>query len=272
MVNRERLIESGWKQGILLAPDDARLKANAHYEVPDDARLLIVSQTCDLVQGSFESEPYFEVLCIRSLDREPIGNYLGGKNSRRIEFSHEITGDGISHWYALPYERHLINRKLLLDDLKPGSLLHDEQKLKMILRWLSRRYTRTAFPEAFVSRIETRKGPIGKRFSRLNPHISNVFVSVTPFAELDDDDEYGMEIILVMDAEKFDDTEQYELCDDIKKQLEYQLGECDGIKVDDISIESTASITIEDLKGYLEWDYSYLSFREPDEAAIPVDI
>ena len=270
MANRECLIELGWKQGILLVPNDERLKKNAHYEISDDARLLIVSQTCDLVQGSFESEPYLEVLCIRPLDRESIGDYLGGKNSRRIEFSLEITEDGISHWYALPYERHLIKRELLLD-WQPDFSIDDEQTLKMILRWLSRRYTRTAFPEAFVNRINVRKDPIGKKFSRLNTYIKNVYVRLTPFDELDNGQEYGIEIILVMEAEKFDDTEQYELCDDIKKQLEHQLGECEGIKVDDISIESTASVTIEDLKGYLEWDYSYLSFREPDEAATPVD-
>ena len=271
MTNRERLIELGWKQGILLVPDDAHLKENAHYAVPDDARLLIVSQTCDLVQGSFENEPYFEALCLRPLGQEPDGGYLGGKNSRRIEFRLNLAGDGITHWFALPYERLLIKRGLLLD-WQPDSSIDDEQTLKMILRWLSRRYTRTAFPEAFVSRVDVRKDPIGKKFSRLNTYIKSVYVRLTPFDELDNDQEYGMEIILLMEAEKFDDTEQYELCDDIKKQLEYQLGECEGIKVDDISIESTASVTIEDLKGYLEWDYSYLSFREPDEAAMPVDI
>ena len=117
MVNRERLIESGWKQGILLVPNDERLTANAHYEVTDDDRLLIVSQTCDLVQGSFENEPYFEVLCLHPLNQEPDSGYLGGKNSRRIEFSLNPLGNDISHWFALPYERHLINRELLLDYL-----------------------------------------------------------------------------------------------------------------------------------------------------------
>lgn len=201
MANRERLIESGWKQGILLVPNDERLKENALYEIPDDARLLIVSQTCDLVQDSFKSEPYFEALCLRPLDQEPDGGYLGGKNSRRIEFSIDLGEGGITHWYALPYERHLINRELLLDDLRPGSLLYDEQTLKMILSWLSRRYTRTAFPETFVSLVDVRKDPIGKKFSRLNTYIKSVYVRLTPFDELDNDQEYGMEIILVMEAE-----------------------------------------------------------------------
>ncbi len=270
MGNREHLIEAGWKQGNLLVPDDSLFKENALYEIPEDARLLIVSQKCDLIHESFESEPFFEVLCLHPLNQEPNGGYLGGKNSRRIEFSLNTPGDDITHWFALPYKRHLINRELLLER-QPESSLQDKP-MKMILAWLSRRYTRVAFPESFVSRINTRKTPIAKKFSRLNPLISNVFVCVRPFEELDDANEYSMEIMLVMDAKKFDDAKTYRLCDTIKNELEYQLGECDGIKLDDISIESTASVTVEDLKYFREWDYSYLSFREPNEAAMPVDV
>jgi len=272
MANRERLIELGWKQGILLVSDDELLKGNANYEMPNDTRLLIISQTCDLIQGSFENEPYFEVLCLHPLKQAPNGGYRGGKNSRRIEFSFDLTEDSVNYWYALPYERHLINRKLLLNKLKPSSLFLDEQTLKMILCWLSRRYTRTAFPESFVNRINTRKKQVGGKFSHLNSHISNMYVRIYPFTELENYNQYDMEIMLVMDAEKFDNVEQYEQCKNIKNQLEHQLNQCNGINVLDISIDSTASITIEDLKGYLEWDYSYLSFRDPNDAAAPIDI
>lgn len=270
MGNREHLTEAGWKQGKLLDPDDSRFKENALYEIPDDARLLIVSQTCDLIQESFESEPFFEILCLHPLNQKPDGAYLGGKNSRRIEFSLDPPGEDITHWFALPHNRHQINRKLLLER-QPESSIQDKP-LKMILAWLSRRYTRVAFPESFVKRINTRKKPIAKKFSRLNPLVSNVYVRVTPFEELDDAKEYSMEIMLVMDVEKFNDTKAYRLCNTIKNELDYQLGECDGIKVDDISIESTTSVTIEDLKTFREWDFSHLSYRETDTAAMPIEI
>jgi len=141
----------------------------------------------------------------------------------------------------------------------------------MVLAWLSRRYTRTAFPENFVKRVNTRRTPIGKKLSRPNPLVTNVYVSLNPFNEQEEDKEYTVEIILVMDAEQFDDEEKHQMCNKIGEELESQLKKCDSILVEDIRIESTANITIEDLKGYREWDYSYLSFRDSDNAAMPIE-
>lgn len=271
MDDRERIIELGWRQGILLKPEGDRLAQNALHNVGYDDLLLIVSQNCDLVQGSFENEPWFEVLCIHPLNGEPNGGYLGGKNSRRIEFSTTAFGDNSGNWYALPHERHLIDRQLLLEDIGPTESI-DDQTLKMILSWLSRRYTRVAFPEAFVQRMDARKSQIGKKFARLNPLVANVYIRLDPFEEIGTEDSYTVELILVMDAKDFDDQEKYQQCEEIRKQLEGQLAKCDGIEVEDIGIESTADVTIEDLKGYREWDYSYLSFRDPVNAATSIQI
>lgn len=270
MGNRDSLIALGWRQGCLVKADDDRLRHAAHYDPPDDALLLVVSQTCDLVQDSFECEPYFEVLCLRRLSEEPAKRYLGGKNSRRIEFSlSEEDGD---HWYALPHERHLIDREVLLEGLPIEGTIQSDQLLTMLLRWLSRRYTRTAFPEAFVSRLGRVNDKIAKKFARLNPHVSNVYVRVKPFCEVGGDSDYSMELLLLMDAQKYDDKEVYGVCEKIKNELETQIDSCEGILVNDVSIESTADLTIEELKGFLEWDYSYLSFRDLDDAAPPLSV
>lgn len=271
MDDRERLIGLGWEQGLILKPVDGPLIENALYPVEDDDLLLIVSQTCDLVQGSFENEPWFEVLCLHSLQRDPNGGYLGGKNSRRIEFNAAILKGRPANWCALPHERHLIDRRLLLEGVEPAGVI-DGETLKMILNWLSRRYTRTAFPEAFIQRMDARKRPIGKKFARLNPLVANVFIRLEPFEEIETEHTYTVELMLVMNADDFDDPDKYKLCEAIQNELEKQLDQCDGIEVEEILIGSTADVTIEDLKGYREWDYSYLSFRDPDKAAAPLDI
>lgn len=256
---------------MLLKPGDERLVKRVHYDCTSDDLFLIVSQTCDLVQGSFESEPWFEVLCLHPLDTVPDGNYRGGKNSRRIEFELPASGSNSGNWYALPYERHLIERRLLLEgDIHPtGSI--DDQTLKMILSWLSRRYTRTAFPESFVQRMEAQK-KIGRKFAKLNPLVTNVYIYLSTFEEILPEKSYTIELMLVMDAKDFDDLEKYQQCAKICNELENLLRKCKGIDVNDARVESTANVSIEDLKGYQEWDYSYLSFRDPANAATPIEI
>ncbi len=271
MDDRERLIELGWRQGVLLKAEDGWLTENAHYDITEGDLLLIVSQTCDLIQGSFENEPWFEVLCLHSMDRDPGGGYLGGKNSRRLEFSVDVDGTASRHWYALPYERHLVERTFLLDNRAPDTLL-DSHNLGMILAWLSRRYTRVAFPEEFVKRCKAREKQLSKNFSRLNPLVSNVYIRLTPFEELSDEQEYTIELTLLMGAVDFDDPEKYAKCGEMAKSLEDQLNKCPGIQVEDVVVESSADLTIEGLRGYRDWDYSYLSFRDPDNAATPAEI
>ncbi|MEN8130519.1 MAG: hypothetical protein ABFS45_10075 [Pseudomonadota bacterium] len=273
MPHRSRLIELGWRQGALLSLDiDGHLINDAHHEIPDDARLLVVSQTCDLIQGDMDREPYFEVLCLYPIDREPGGDCADGKNSRQMEFSCTVNGHDAKHWLAFPYKRHLVDRRMLLDH-EPQSFLEDERALAMILSWLARRYTRVAFPEAFVEQINQpkRRSPISKKFARLNPFIANVYIRLEPFREITENESYKIELILVMDSEKFDDSAHFDKCTEIKNQLEYQLSQCDKIEVIDINIESTSGITFDDLKGFREWDYSYLSFRDPDESEMPHD-
>lgn len=271
MPNRKRLIELGWKQGILLSAADVALRRGAHYKIDDTDRLLIVSQTCDLVQGSFEREPYFEVLCIHPLGHSPSGECQGGKNSRRIEFSLG-SADQLSHWYAQPFERHVLSRESLVDGRTPGDAIDDDNVLTMILHWLSRRYTRTAFPETFVDRLNAKKKEIAKKFKQINPYVSGVYIRLTPFDELDSGSNYEVEMILVMEADRFDDVKQHRACAEISKQLEGQMAKCQGLEILNVELESTASLTFEQLKGFREWDYSYLSFRDPDNSAAPTNI
>jgi hypothetical protein len=271
MPHRSKLIELGWQQGILFAPNtDERLTKSAHYSIPAEALLLVVSQTCDLVQGDMEREPFFEVLCLYPLDRELRGDCADGKNSRELEFTCQLQGHAAQHWLAYPFKRHLVDRRMLLDH-EPQSFLENTHTLTMILNWLARRYTRTAFPEDFVEQINQpkRRKAISKKFSQLNPYISNVYIRLDPFQEISGDEVYEVELILLMDAEKFNNPTLFDNCTVIKNQLEYQLNQCEKIEVTDINIESTSGITFDDLKGFRDWDYSYLSFRDPDKSEMP---
>jgi len=66
---RKSLIDKGWRQGVLIKKiDDTRFHAFAHIDLGEDALYLVISQTCDLINPSFDDEPYFEVLRLTPLE------------------------------------------------------------------------------------------------------------------------------------------------------------------------------------------------------------
>ena len=270
MANRDRLIAKGWKQGTVLRTIET-LTRDARYDTDENDLLLIVSQTCDLVMDSLETEPYFEVICVRPLHRLPDGNYAGGKNARRLEFSYEFENIRTPNWSVVAHERHFVDRNLLQENVDPYDVIDDEQILHMLLRWLTKRYTRHAFPDTFVKRFRQKEDGFKKALKRLNPLISNIFIMLSPCFE-DIDQEYGVNLILLMPSDNFDDAEKHSACSEIKNQIETLLNSCDGIYVEDINVESMADVSLEYIQGFLDWDYSYLSFRDIDPSPVPIEL
>lgn len=266
MPSRDELIDTGWRQGVLLPADlPGEFTALAHYEPGSDYRLLVITQTCDLVNGSLEHEPYFEVLCLRRLYREPDGNYLAGRNSRRIEFR---AFDDQSAWYALAHERHVIDRGCL-DGIKPDPGLSNELRtLRVLTRWITKRYNRRAFPEAFEARVKPSRA-IPRKFQQLE-HVRVVYVKLDPTGEANSDTDYVLDIVLLLDHDKFESPEIHRQCSQHASELEIALNTCDGISVNEIRLEPTTGFTIEEVKTYYEWDYSYLSFRVAEGPAEPL--
>lgn len=270
MAYRNNIKNNGWKQGIILKADHVLLKKDVHYDIDNDCFLLIITQDCDLLN---ESEPYFEVLCLHPLQDSPNNEYAFGKNGRRIELSIDISNGETAHWYCKPYERHLLPSSLLTT-LKGVKKYEPQEKIvKMILNWITLRYTRLAFPDTFVGRLKKPTNNLKKLvkcFSRLNPYVCNIYIAMDSFEELDENRNYNIKILLPMRPNQFDDSEAHKICQEQKNILEDLLNKCEGINVDEIYIASTADITIEEIMEYRNWDYSYLSSREPNNESSPI--
>jgi hypothetical protein len=264
---RKSLIDKGWKQGVLTKKiDDNRFCAFAHFDLGDDALYLIISQTCDLVNPSFEDEPYFEVLRLTPIEGEPSPVALGGKNSRVIHF--QIGAEyGAQSFQSLPYERFFIDRTMLLDHDPEGFL--DEGTCGMVNAWLSKRLVRTAFPDKFDQRWKERRKQIEKIIKRLKL-VKDIYIAIEPFSELDDGMDYEVALYLLLDANDFDDAGIHAEYTKHKDALEVQFNQCPNIDLLSIDLISDAEFTVRELQTLRRWDYSYLSYREPEEHAAPV--
>lgn len=263
---RDAFIENGWKQFCVLRPNDHEsLCAHAHIDVDEQNYLLVISQTCDLV-NDVEKEPFFEVACLRQLGNEPSPANAHGKNSRRFELSLTINGAS-DNYFLLAHERFLIKHELL-SGLKPFDVIEDSLIKDELIGWITARYSRTAFPDSFVDRLRPQISKIEKSIRKLKL-IEGIYVQISSFEELKEDESYNISIILLMEADDFDDEQKYEQYEILRKEFEEKIGKCEGLELESVDLVSNAGITVKELQEFAFWDYSYLSYRDPAEHALP---
>ena len=266
---RDTLIARGWRQGslIIVAPNDD-FKKFAHCDLTDDDVFLVVSQTCDLVNPNFDIEPFFEVLRLTVIEIAPKTEYLGGKNSRQLHFQEQLAGK-VTTFCALPFERFFVDRQLLMTISPDGALSDDIRDTVSV--WLSKRFVRTAFPDSFDKRWKGRIKQIERVIKKLK-FVKDIYIKISPFGELDDAEDYIVEITLLMDNDFYSDSSIYAQYDEYKKELDDQFSQCKGIDLQVVELRSDADITLRELEALSRWDYSYLSFRDPGEHVEPSSI
>lgn len=261
---RAALIKRKWRQlAIVRYKDICTVKPPVYISVDNDSLLLIVTQTCDLINPSFDLEPYLEVIQLRSLEGELHAQFKDGKNSRRLEFT--IEGSKLNgNYYLLPSDRFLIRRETLLN-LYPVECINNPKLIKVIPNWLASRYNRTAFPDSYDSRWKFRRDKIENIIKKLHL-VEDIYIRLDQFDELPEGKDYVVDIILLMDANDFDDANTNKKYEELKRKLENQFNSCKGLNIESIDLVSNASITLKEIDSYYIWDYSYLTHRNLDSS------
>lgn len=253
----EEIRGKGWAQGAVIAPEAARaLVFRVPMVVEDDAVLVVISQSCDVVQPSLEKEPWVEVLkarCAQATD----GNFAHGKHPRTVQF--ELEG---VRYEASCHDRSVFPREELAK-IEPDKRRLTEHTIAMLADWISKRYVRPAFPDELNRRIDVERSEIGKVLKKYGGPISQILLHHTPDDELPrNQGDYTILLKLVMAQDDYADRAKKETALKAVLPLEKALKACPGIKVADCSLSSESGITLDDLRYSAPWDFDYLTHRQ----------
>jgi len=259
-----------------LCPDDRRHLADLDWS---QVTLVLVSQDCDICADE-GIEPYADALPFVPLqpgavDRD--AQCRGGRNPRRLVL--DLPGRGPM---AAEQWRRLRIPKPALHGLQPtGQIPTDDATC--LRRWLGRRYTRAAFPDAFNNRLDASR-KIREKLERLWASADAQQVSGIYIRFVDQDDKPGDREILTPD-------ESYHIvvrvtypvgldpatgnaivapdikasADKVLESFDTLLDSLDGIDMDDGKPVPETDFTLHDLRFYLRFDRD---FRSNDAAAI----
>lgn len=261
---REQLIERGWGQGVILDPDAIAPKHN------DVVGYLVLTQTCDCINSSFDKEPHLELLPLKEVTGNPDKSIANGRNPRMIQF--QIHRGGQNYWVEATISEIITVPRSAHESYHFSALLEIGSSLDAIIAWRVARYARTAFPETFVGSFRAISSKFGKRIERLikskedDQFIRSLLLSLEPFDDLEEGDVYEFQLLLVVHPNVLgaegNAQELKLLAEDLTKILEkverFYEPECRVISMKDM--------TLLQREAYLDFThYDYLSFGEEDE-------
>lgn len=219
----EVIEKNGWRQGAVVKQEDIAFLTGDEI---DCDYVIIVSQSCDVTNGSLITEPSVEGVLARKISSVN-GDYTYAKNARilhayitlRGEVG-KVQGDSFVE-RKVPLELKAIEKitfpRARLQEIKPNSnAVLVNKELDSLVSWLAARYSRPAFPTEFNNRLANAdpKKKARKAAKSLNSKLSGIYVEIEPNCDIPKGQNYRVNILGLVHA-------SYE--GDIKREVEPSL-------------------------------------------------
>lgn len=258
------LLKSEWRQGAVVPHDllpDGILPASA----ATSAKLIVLSHDCDLVNESYEAEPYVELLvAVPKETKDRNGVLFNGRNPRKLQFLAQENGE--ERLYEIDiHAKYRVDRRILEKGRKDASITIPQRDVVTIGKWASRRYSRPSVPSAFMDRIKPVKDKILRKMKRDGEDIVHVAMAFNTVEELADDKTYQVILWIVVEPDVCENDEQEQRAIGVVSELRKLLVQCKGIEIEDADLRKTSDVSLFDWQKLIRFDLDYLS---PDSEPI----
>lgn len=253
---RQTLIDAGWRQGAILAPGPFGHK--------DAFAFLVLNQTCDCINPDFEKEPYFELLPLTKVAKNPDTRLKNGKNPRLIHFQVQENGEDI--WVSAR-----ITDIFQFERAEHASLVFAshfalaQAALKDLIEWRAQRYVRAAFPDSFEKAFGLLTKEFGKIMEQHESDIDSILISISPFEEIDEDERYEVQLHLMVVPSLMGQSDKLESLKSAADQIEKLFATSSAFDSPKCGVTSLGEMTLWKARSFLDFSrYDYLSFGKED--------
>lgn len=191
---------TAWRQGDLIAPDDAVALGLIESTQRNTHRVIVISHSCDIASAD-SVEPRVETL-IGVVVQEAAATSRNGHSIRTLHLHAEASQTTEWIQYGI-LDRRDVPKPDLLSCEPWTEHRHPGDQRALLRRWLAQRYSRSEFPDAFINWLK--ESGVGDGFEKLGKRYSAALVGI--YFDLDDDSErtkpnepYSLGIVLVYDS------------------------------------------------------------------------
>ena len=191
--------ETNWRQGHVLPHAAVQHFGFFNAAEAEATCVVVISHDCDLANDSLTIEPEVEVIVGRVVANEN-GNYTWGKAPRTLHYEAMRNNEAVCVELVNTSKRTVL--KSHLASFEPDPAFSINSKALAVLRsWLSARYNRAAFPDAFVNRMQATEADrrLAKALKDQGQLISFVYFDLDggQSVERKDGDSYELRFVVV---------------------------------------------------------------------------
>lgn len=256
--------DTTWRQGSLIKQDEL-----SRIGLADDCYAIVVSHDCDLPHPK---EEVVEVIVCKKVSPDKM--LTNCRSPRKLHLKLEHPSGEL--FLELSFQsRELVSKIEFCTKLTgPDSDFNiSESEKRTLKQWLSARFGRPAYPNAFEQRLQKKQGKdtiekcIAKLIEPMVDHIVGIFIGLDgdKNIELEDGEPYCLSIYIVYNTEQ-NAMVAREQCEELAHSLESLLLKVYGTpdKADEICLEKCVAladnkITLADLMKVDQWRLEWLS-------------
>lgn len=259
-----------WRQGDVLTMEGAKTLGLSHPISADDTAVVIISHDCDIVQRE-DIEANVEAIIGREIAASN-GNYLNGKSPRTLHLPFTAGSDPRITVELSATLKCQIKKADLFKQHPTQTLKPSVSERRILQRWLSSRYFRSAFPDEFVARL--RRHGLDDRFNKIlaesQAHLFAVYADLDAGEDVErtDGDLYTLSIYLVHGVEP-DLAASAKAAENAREKIKALFderckkdGEWTSIELEGCYVYSVQEMTLFAAEKLRRWNTDYLSLRQ----------
>ena len=284
---------SEWVQGSIVSWQEAKSRLPPDFSFPETLRtlarqnskifLIVASHSCDIRYENEDLEPNIE-FSVGSVLEKPDGNFLQNRNPRTLhtEIRQAVMDEGKSPkrydqtlYVAIKAKNQIQFSKKLLKEgkLSPdGNFQFESTHLEGYILWLSRRYKRPAFPDAFNKKLDIadKGGKRRKKIAKKLVFLSGIYVEIHPGREIPENEVYAVNLLGILVPAQGNLEAKIE--NELKESLQglANIFKEAGMKVN-WRLENEENISLAIFKPFNRLDFDYLSLPG-EEKNYPPDL
>jgi hypothetical protein len=260
-----------WRQGHILEDSLARDLQLFCDEDADATAVVVISHDCDIA-ADVDLEPAIELLVGKYVEIAT-GDYANTKNVRRLHLQYDC-GALTKTIELRSTQKKSVDKHKFLGHSPLADVMLNARNRRVLQKWLSARYDRAAFPNAFEDRLRKKKThqAIAKILKAEGESIRAIYFDLGDNADNDalpDDYQYELEIYLLHVTEpdaiaaenaattikvKLEERFRKDFYDDKKGWIDIELVDC--------AVISDEAMTVSQSQKLRQWRMDHMSLAE----------